>query len=65
MKFKNKMDLSYFAAFCDNTVKLTFLLQSDFYILKTNSVIILDEAPERSLNNDILIDLLSRIIQER
>ncbi|CAI9087233.1 OLC1v1021257C1 [Oldenlandia corymbosa var. corymbosa] len=43
---------------------LLWELQADF-LLKRHSVIILDEAHERSLNTDILIGMLSRVISMR
>ena len=39
-------------------------IESDF-LLRNYSVIIIDEAHERSLNSDILISLLSRIAHAR
>ena len=39
-------------------------LESDF-MLKKYSVLIIDEAHERSLNSDILVSLLTRIAQAR
>lgn len=39
-------------------------IESDF-LLRKYSVIIIDEAHERSLNSDILVSLLTRISQAR
>jgi ATP-dependent RNA helicase DHX37/DHR1 len=39
-------------------------LESDF-MLRRYSVVIIDEAHERSLNSDILVSLLTRIAQAR
>lgn len=41
-----------------------FLVQHDF-LLKNYSVLILDEAHERSMNTDILIGMLSRVVKLR
>ena len=67
------MQIRYDSQFFDNKLtKVKFMtdgillkeIESDF-LLKHYSVIIIDEAHERSLNSDILISLLTRIAHAR